>query len=86
MHDSGDHAGALAEHRRALELRERGLAPGHPDIATSHCSIGSVLAATGELAGALVEHRRAKELRERVLPPGHPDIADSHERIGIVRR
>ena len=74
-HATGDHAGALVHHRRALEMRERALPEGHPGIARLLSNIGATLGAAGDRAGELIYPQRALEMRERALPEGHPQIA-----------
>ena len=51
--------GVLALNRSILEMRERTLPEGHPDIASSHHNIGLALGEAGKDAGSVAELRAA---------------------------
>jgi hypothetical protein len=46
----------------------------HPQVATAHNNLGSVLKDQGDLAGARVCFERALGILDKFLPEGHPDI------------
>src|SRR5262245_42506832 len=75
----GDEAILLAQ--RALELREKALPPGHPDIASSFNYLAFFYHEQGRFAEAEPLYKRALELREKALPAGHPDIASSFNNL-----
>lgn len=64
----GDHAGAIAAMRRAVELR-----PADP---LYHNTLGSVLGAVGDFDGAIAALRRACELQ--------PDLAIAWYNLGVI--
>jgi tetratricopeptide (TPR) repeat protein len=70
----------LAE--RALETRERTLAPDHPDLARSLHNLGTVLKILGEYGGSKSLHERALAIRERALGPDHLEVAASLNLLG----
>ena len=55
----GRHDEALSHHKQALEIREQALPEGHPNIATSHNNIGSVLHSMGRHDEALSHYEQA---------------------------
>jgi tetratricopeptide (TPR) repeat protein len=69
----------LAE--RALEIHEKTLPPGHPDIATSLYSLALLYSAARRYNDAEPLHKRALEIREKALPPGHRDIVASLDNL-----
>ena len=73
LQGSGDAAGALPLHRRALDNFERVLGAEHRDTLTSVNNLASCMEALGDAAGALPLCRRALESKDRVLGPEHPD-------------
>ncbi len=68
---------AEAMHRRALELREGVLEPGHPGIALHLDNLARVFLAQGRFEEAEQGHRRALGIRERALGAGHPQVCES---------
>jgi tetratricopeptide (TPR) repeat protein len=74
---SGDAAGALPLHRRALAVAERVLGPEHPDTLTDMSNLAVCMETQGDAAGALPLLRRALAVAERVLGPEHPDTLRS---------
>jgi tetratricopeptide (TPR) repeat protein len=49
----GDKAGALADVREGLAIKQRVLGPNHPDVGLSLATLGSILEELGDAAGAL---------------------------------
>jgi tetratricopeptide (TPR) repeat protein len=72
LEGSGDAAGALPLHRRALETSERVLGKEHPQTLTSVNNLALCLETLGDAAAALPLYRRALESSERVLGKEHP--------------
>ncbi|OYX52213.1 MAG: hypothetical protein B7Y97_01975, partial [Sphingomonas sp. 32-66-10] len=63
--------------RQALDLAQRTLRAGHPDIATSWNNLAANIQAQGRAAEAEPLYRKALALYEAAFPAGHPDIATS---------
>jgi tetratricopeptide (TPR) repeat protein len=73
----GDLVEAERDHREALALRQRLLAPDHPDVATSLNNLALTLAASGRADEALALHQKALAIKRSTLDPNHPSIARS---------
>jgi tetratricopeptide (TPR) repeat protein len=80
---SGDAAGALPLHRRALESSERVLGKEHPQTLTSVNNLAESLRALGDAAVALPLFRRALDGSERVLGKEHPQTLASVDNLAI---
>jgi len=78
----GDEAILLAQ--RALELREKSLPAGHPDIASSLNYLAFFYHEQGRFAEAEPLYKRALEVREKALPAGHPGIASSLNNLSLI--
>lgn len=63
--------------RRSIEVYEKILPPGHPDIATAINNLGFHYQSTDKLQEAEELYKRALDMREKALPPDSPLIADS---------
>jgi len=61
----GRHADAERMLRRAIEVKEEGLGPDHPDVATSLTNLGLVYAAAGHEAEAVPVLERAAAIQEK---------------------
>ncbi|MEE8526674.1 MAG: serine/threonine-protein kinase, partial [Thermoanaerobaculia bacterium] len=70
-----DRAEALL--RQSLEIRERLLPPGDPDLARSVTNLGDLFSVQARYDDAEELFRRALEMRERHLGGEHPDLAES---------
>ncbi len=64
----GDHDGAIAEYRQAIELE--------PKDAGAHGNLGSALVVKGDLDGAITEYRKVIEL--------DPNDAKAHANLGLA--
>jgi esterase/lipase superfamily enzyme/Flp pilus assembly protein TadD len=71
-------------YKRALELREKALPDGHPDIATSLNNLASLYLVQGRLTEAEILNKRALQLYEKALPAGHPHIAQSLNNLATL--
>ncbi|MBI3182282.1 MAG: tetratricopeptide repeat protein [Myxococcales bacterium] len=80
----GKHDEAIAQHQRALALREKLLGAEHPLVAKSLTNIGISLKAQGRYDEALSHYRRAEGIEERALSPEHPAVAETLNNIGNV--
>lgn len=80
---AGDLPTALAEHRRALELRPEG--ESHPvERARSHLRLGTALKELGSFDEASEELWKALRIYERTLGPEHPEVATILDRLGAL--
>ena len=77
----GDYTSTEKLYRRALEIREKSLAPNHIAIATTLEHLGDTCAARGKLGEALALYQRALPMRERTLGVSHASVRKSRERI-----
>jgi CHAT domain-containing protein/tetratricopeptide (TPR) repeat protein len=71
---------ALAE--RAVAIREKVLAPEHPQLATSLINLGVQRALAGDPAAARPLLERALAIREAALGPDHPLVAAALQSLG----
>lgn len=71
--DRFDEARRMLDGVLALELAHLG--PGHPDLAYTLNSQGTVADAQGRHQDALALYQRALDIRRNALPAGHPSIA-----------
>jgi Tfp pilus assembly protein PilF len=71
--DRYDEAGRTLDGVLAVELAQLG--PGHPDLAYTLNSLGTVADAQGRHGDALALYQRALDIRRNALPAGHPSIA-----------
>lgn len=83
--DRRDYHGAIVAYRQALGLRERVLAPGHPDIATAHANIAEAQVELGEIEAAEASFTNVIEVLEQALGPRHPDLAFPYKGRGQAR-
>ena len=75
---------ALAQHRRALALRESALGPDHWEVGASLNNIGIALQKKGLLAEALASFTRARDLYARALGEHHPLVAGATGNLGLA--
>ncbi len=72
--------------RRALDIRERNLAPDHPEVADSLRGVADVLSYQGLLDQAEPLYIRTVAIQENSLGPEHPDLAWGLLGLGSLRR
>jgi tetratricopeptide (TPR) repeat protein len=77
LRHAGKYDEALPSYQRALEIRERVLESGHPDVAAPISGLAILYYYEGEYVKAESLHRRALSIREKALGPNHPDVATS---------
>lgn len=75
---------AQALYERALAIRERSHAPGHPDIAESLSNVASVRHAVGAFAEARPLYERALAIQKQTLGPHHPSVAHTLNNLAVV--
>ncbi|HEV7670459.1 MAG TPA: serine/threonine-protein kinase [Thermoanaerobaculia bacterium] len=68
---------ALAERRRALEIRRRVLGPGHPDTLEAQTFYAMGLLGAGRLQEAIALSEKTVAAQSRILPPDDPKLLDS---------
>jgi len=86
LHQQGRYAEAIPKAREALALRERGLGPTHPDVATSLNNLAVLLQNIGNYAEAQTLCERALRITEAALGPTHPDVATSLNNLANLFR
>lgn len=80
----GDYAQAKSGLETALELRERGLGPDHPEVAVGLNNLGGLLAQQGKLDQARPLIQRALRIWEDQLGRRHPLVASSLMSLAAV--
>jgi eukaryotic-like serine/threonine-protein kinase len=77
LRNAGRFAEAVAQHQRALALRESVLGPDHPLVALSLNHLGRSLSDAGKPQEAAPLLTRALAIRERVWGPEHLELAET---------
>ncbi|HKI21771.1 MAG TPA: serine/threonine-protein kinase, partial [Isosphaeraceae bacterium] len=85
-HYLGEPALALAQHERALELRNAELGPDHPDTLSSQNTLGLAYQTAGRLDRAIPLLRRTLATRAAKLGREHPDTLTSAKNLGLAFR
>ncbi|CAF4947965.1 unnamed protein product, partial [Rotaria socialis] len=80
----GEYQQAVTSYEKSLKIREKALAPTHPDLAASYNNIGGVYDNMGKYSKALKYYEKSLKIREIALPPTHPYLASSYNNIGGV--
>jgi len=70
----GNYEQSLANHQRALALREKALGPDHVDLSTSLEALGTTYTALGRKEEALACSERALKLLEAAYGRDHPRV------------
>lgn len=78
----GDHAGAEAHSRRALELLAGILGPDHPDLATLYVNCGAASFSQGRIDEARADFKRALAILGRSVGLDSPDAARLYHNLG----
>ncbi len=80
LNNTGQHAQALEQVQRAIDLREQQLGARHPAVASLIYNRAETHRKLGDDPAALADYRLALELREQALGPSHPQTGASlHE-------
>ncbi len=77
LDDRAEYKEAEPLYQSSLEIRERALGKGHPDVAASLNNLTELYYNQGKYAEAEPLYQRSLEIRERALGKGHPDVAAS---------
>ncbi|MBX7082844.1 MAG: serine/threonine-protein kinase [Nannocystaceae bacterium] len=75
---------ALVHQRRAVELREASLGPGHPMLGLAYSHLGSLLADLAQFDEAVDEQQRGLAIQEAALGPEHPNVLNAHMNLGVL--
>ncbi len=75
---------AIADGRRALQIRERNYGPDDPRVATTLNNLSLALRGAGEFEEAAAMGERVLELREQILGPDHPRTTTAINNLGLV--
>ena len=74
LYGQGRYDSALVAAKRALQLAEQALGPGHPDVASSLNNIAMVYQTQGHYAQAEPIYQRALAIREKTYGLDHPAV------------
>jgi len=69
---------------KAMKIREKELAPNHPDIASSYYNIAAVFLDLSYYSQALSYLFKAKEIQEQISSKWYPELADTYYGIGCI--
>lgn len=72
-----NYAGAEAELRAMLKIRQRLHGPEHPDTLLNWHNVAAMLRAQGKFVEAVKEHRAVLQVRERIHGPYHTNTLES---------
>jgi serine/threonine protein kinase/Tfp pilus assembly protein PilF len=75
---------ALADHQKALAIRERVLQPDDPSLAITANNVGAVLFDLGKGDEAMRYFERARTIWERAFGSNHPQVAYAYNNLGSV--
>jgi tetratricopeptide (TPR) repeat protein len=81
----GDLDAAIAEHERALKIRQQTLGADHPGLSVSLVNLGSAYSTRGENDRALGYLQRALAIDEAAIGPDHPDLARVLINLAVVQ-
>ncbi len=82
----GKYAEAEPLYQRALEIREKALGKGHPDVAQSLNNLASLYQAQGKYAEAEPLYQRALAIIEKAMGKEHPYVAISLNSLAVLYR
>ena len=71
---------------KALAIREKSLAPEHPDVAQSLNNLAALYDSQGQYAQAELLYQRALKISEKSLGPEHPAVANSLNNLAEIYR
>ncbi|CAF1162907.1 unnamed protein product [Didymodactylos carnosus] len=81
-YDQRDYKRAIWYHEKAIEIKQKTLAPDDPLLAVSYSNIGVVYGEIGQYAKALSFYEKTLEIEQKTLSPDHPSLATSYTNIG----
>jgi CHAT domain-containing protein/tetratricopeptide (TPR) repeat protein len=79
----GQYAAALSPLKRALDIRQRHLGAGHPEVVATTNNLAFFLERSGRYAEAEPLFRRALASRRRALGEAHPAVASSYDNLAV---
>jgi non-specific serine/threonine protein kinase/serine/threonine-protein kinase len=80
----GDTEAALPVLRRSLDIQERALGSGHPDLLDALKSTGLLYRDLGQLETAVTYLERALKIEEEAFGPDHPKVASASLQLAAV--
>ncbi len=86
LFEQGRYDEAEPLYRRSLDIRERSLGAGHPDVAESLDEIAALDEATGRDDDAEALYKRSLAIREKALGPDHPEVGDTLRSLAELYR
>jgi len=86
LHRSGNYDRAVVVAKKALEVAEDNVGPGHPDVATSLNNLAMIYNAQGQYAQAEPLLKRALAIWEKALGADHPSVATGLENLAALYR
>jgi serine/threonine protein kinase/tetratricopeptide (TPR) repeat protein len=81
----GRYAESIQAASRAVELKQKTLGEGHPDIGISEMNLAISLKDAGRREEALTHIERALKVMEKGLGAGHPDVAMAVVNLGEIQ-
>lgn len=84
LRSRGTYEDAIAQYRRALDIRERLLGPVHPEVAKTLNALANLLRDYGKPEEAYPALVRALEIREGSLGADHPEVAATWNNLGLL--
>ena len=87
LFDAGNYDEALPLAQKSLEIKEKELGKGHPEVAVSLNSLAMIYHATGKYGDAELLYKRALDIREKTADNKHPeDVAESLNNLAALYR
>ncbi|MBL8920026.1 MAG: serine/threonine protein kinase [Myxococcaceae bacterium] len=77
---------AQANFKRALELQEKNLGPGHPEVARTYNLMGSTLTQQNQISEAIEFHEKSLALHLAVEGPQHAETAAAEQNLAAALR
>lgn len=84
IEETGDYKFAASIYLKAIEVRQKVLAPQHPDLGASINNFGVVIHRMGHYADAERAYRSALQIRVNALGEKHHDVAQTWNNLGLV--
>jgi tetratricopeptide (TPR) repeat protein len=86
LYQQGQFDRAIVAAKKALELAETTLDPGHPAVAISLNNLAGMYFGQGRYAQAVPLSERALAILEATVGPNHPDVAGSLKNLAELYR
>jgi serine/threonine protein kinase/tetratricopeptide (TPR) repeat protein len=86
LFQKGDHAAAIEEFTRSLEVRRELLRPDHPSVLRVEGNLGLAKLKAGDVEGAISLLTHAAEAREKAFGPDHPGNVSAMTSLAMALR